>query len=154
MSAPKLHNVMWPGLVKIKPNLKAILLPYRARAKIALNSARRYARENPALYNRCKHAVEKRGRCKRGNEDKSHIQLWGIQGTFAQAFMRIAKRLKLIGSKTVHHTATVHTATENCLRQMIHSPGKPQNRHQGCGYSLFRQMTIETHANHQRGDTT
>jgi hypothetical protein len=47
------------------------------------------------LYNRCKHAVEKRGRCKRGNEDKSHIQLWGIQGTFGQAFMRIAKRLKI-----------------------------------------------------------
>ena len=34
-------------------------------------------------------------RWKREDEDKSHKQLWAIQGTFAQAFMRIAKRLKI-----------------------------------------------------------
>jgi hypothetical protein len=47
------------------------------------------------LYNPCKHEVEKRGRCKRENEDKFNKQLWAIQGTFGQAFMRIAKRLKI-----------------------------------------------------------
>jgi hypothetical protein len=35
MSAPKLHNAMWPGLMKIKANLKADSLPYWERSKIA-----------------------------------------------------------------------------------------------------------------------
>ena len=32
---------------------------------------------------------------KREYENKSHKQLWAIQGEFAQAFMRITKRLKI-----------------------------------------------------------
>ena len=44
-----------------------------------------------SLYNRCKHAVEKRGRCKRENEGKLNKQLWAIQGIFSQAFMRTVK---------------------------------------------------------------
>ena len=47
------------------------------------------------LYNRCKHEVEKRGRCKRENEDKFNKQLCAIQGIFNQAFMRTAKRFKI-----------------------------------------------------------
>jgi len=41
------------------------------------------------LYNRCKHEVEKRGRCKRENEDKFNKQLRAIQGTFSQAFSEL-----------------------------------------------------------------
>ena len=82
------------------------------------------------LYNRCKHEVEKRGRCKRENEDKFNKQLRAIQGTFSQAFSELPSSCKLIGSRTVYHTATVHTATVNCLSQMIQSPVKPQNLHQ------------------------
>ena len=88
MSAPKLHNAMWPGLLKTKPkdDPPALLGTSKDRGLIRPDDMREKIQP---LYNRCKHEVEKRGRCKRENEDKFNKQLWTIQGTFSQAFSEL-----------------------------------------------------------------
>ena len=67
MSAPKLHNAMWPGLLKTKPkdDPPALLGTSKDRGLIRPDDMREKIQ---SLYNRCKHAVEKRGLCKRENE--------------------------------------------------------------------------------------
>ena len=106
------------------------------------------------LYNRCKHEVEKRGRCKRENEDKFNKQLCAIQGTFNQAFMRTAKRFKIdwIKDGSPHSYGSYH------YRELFEADNLVtwQTAKSTLGLRLKPISTNDhwTHANHKRGDTS